>query len=57
MGMVCEDTAGMLRIRAMRSLRRMRKEQADRSSCSQSPHDKKEWNDTRADPLLPERAR
>jgi hypothetical protein len=32
------------------------REQADRSSCSQSPHDKKEWKDTHVGPVLPERA-
>ena len=32
------------------------KEQPDRSSCSQSPHDKKDGKDTHVGPVLPERA-
>jgi hypothetical protein len=31
--------------------------QAEGPRCSQRPHDKEGWNDTRADPLLPEQRR
>jgi len=59
----CFDTSkgwtqtGCLLARATRGLRRMGEGTARCPSCSQNAHGEKGWNDTRAGPLLPERAR